>query len=111
MIAVLDVSATIEILLQKEKRGLFNDACKDASWLIAPDLYISEISNILWKYYKAKVVTHYDCVQYTADGIGLIDDFVDSKELWKEALGEGSNSGFAQFECETWQTPSLLPPI
>ena len=38
MIAVLDVSAAIEILLQKKKKEIFNDLYKKASWVIAPDM-------------------------------------------------------------------------
>ena len=89
MTAVLDVSAAIEILLQKEKKELFNATYEKASWVIAPDLYIAEISNVLWKYYKSGLISHSECIQYVEDGIDLIDDYFLSKELWKEALGEG----------------------
>ena len=89
MTAVLDVSAAIEILLQKEKKELFNATYEKASWVIAPDLYIAEISNVLWKYYKSGLISHMECMQYVEDGIELIDDYFSSKELWKEALGEG----------------------
>jgi predicted nucleic acid-binding protein len=89
MTVVLDVSAAIEILLQKEKKELFTTAYEKASWVIAPDLYSAELSNVLWKCHKAGLISHIECVQYVEDGIELIDDFFQSKELWKEALGEG----------------------
>ena len=89
MTVVLDVSAAIEILLQKEKKMLFSSMYEKASWVIAPDLYIAELSNVLWKYHKAGFISHIECNQYVADGIELIDDYFPSKELWKEALGEG----------------------
>ena len=89
MIAVLDVSGANQILLQKEKYLIFSEKIKDSSWVIAPDLYVSEFSNVLWKYYKAKVITHEECIQYGEDGIDLIDDFINTKEIWKESLGEG----------------------
>ena len=89
MTAVLDVSAAIEILLQKDKKDVFNATYEKASWIIAPDLYVAELSNVLWKYYKAGHLSHKECIQCVEDGIELIDDFFESKELWKEALGEG----------------------
>ena len=89
MTVVLDVSAAVEILLQKEKKALFISLYEKASWVIAPDLYIAELSNVLWKYQKAGIISHIECNQYVEDGIELIDDFFPSKELWKEALGEG----------------------
>ena len=88
MTVVLDVSAAIEILLKKEKSELFDGTYRAASWVIAPDLYVSELSNALWKYHKANVLSHEECVQHVEDGIALIDDLVEAKELWKEALSE-----------------------
>lgn len=89
MITVLDVSGAIQVLLRKEKGSMFDEKIKDSSWVIAPDLYVSELSNVLWKYYTAKVITHEDCIHLVQDGLDLIDDFIDAKELWKESLGEG----------------------
>ena len=98
MIAVIDVSAAIEIILLKEKKRLFDKTFKEASWVIAPDLYFAEISNVLWKYYKAKTLTHADCIQYVEDGIGLVDDFIYGKELWKEALSEGIKNDHSVYD-------------
>ncbi|OQC08908.1 MAG: tRNA(fMet)-specific endonuclease VapC [Candidatus Hydrogenedentes bacterium ADurb.Bin101] len=86
---VLDVSATMEILLQKEKKDLFSGHIAEASWVIAPDLYVCELSNVVWKYYRSKVASRADCIAWAERGIALIDDFMDSRELWQEALGEG----------------------
>jgi predicted nucleic acid-binding protein len=88
MIVVLDVSAAIEILLKREKKDIFLKKYEKGTWVIAPDLYIYELSNVLWKYHKANILSHEDCVQIVEDGINLIDDFFEGVELWKESLGE-----------------------
>jgi predicted nucleic acid-binding protein len=98
MISVLDVSGAIQIILQKEKHALFNDKIKESSWVIAPDLYVSELSNVLWKYYKASVITHEESIQFVEDGINLIDDFIDARDLWKEALGEGIRNNHSIYD-------------
>lgn len=98
MIAILDVSAAIEIVLQKEKKDLFNKTFREASWVLAPDLFVPEISNVLWKYHKAKIISHEDCIQYVEDGIDMIDDFIDGRELWKEALGEGIKNNHSVYD-------------
>jgi predicted nucleic acid-binding protein len=54
MTIVLDVSAAIQIVLKKEKREQFEEIYRKASWVIAPALYISEITNVFWKYYRNK---------------------------------------------------------
>jgi predicted nucleic acid-binding protein len=89
MTKILDVSAAIEILFQKEKYLKFSDEYNTGSWIIAPDLYVSEISNVLWKYYKAKIITHDECIQFVDDGVNMIDNYFEAKDIWKEALAEG----------------------
>lgn len=98
MIIVLDVSAGIELIFQKEKKDLFGAVYRKGSWVIAPDLYVAEISNVLWKYHKAGVITHEDCIQYVQDGIDLIDDFFDARELWKESLSEGIKNSHSIYD-------------
>lgn len=98
MIVVLDVSAAIEIILKKPKKELFEAQYQTASWVIAPDLFVSEISNTLWKYYKAKILTHEECNQYVDDGINMIDDFIDARELWKESLGESIKNNHSVYD-------------
>ena len=89
MIEVIDVSAAIEIMFLKEKSTKFISEFLKGNWIIAPDLYVSELSNVIWKYHKAKVISHDECIQYVEDGLNMIDDFFDAKEYWKEALAEG----------------------
>ncbi len=98
MTMVLDVSAAIEILLQRDKSDLFTTEYEKSTWIIAPDLYIAELSNVLWKYYRAQKITHTECMQYVEDGIDLIDDFFQTKELWKEALGEGIKNAHSIYD-------------
>ena len=98
MIAVLDVSAAIEILIKKEREPIFSEFYSKADWIIAPDLYVSELTNVLWKLHKAKLVEFDDCLQIAGDGINLIDDFFDSRDLWKEALGEGIKNGHSIYD-------------
>jgi len=98
MTVVLDVSAAIEMLLKKDKKELFDETFTSATWVIAPELFIFELSNVLWKYYKAKVLSHEECVQYVGDGIELIDDFVGPNELWKESLSEGIKNNHSVYD-------------
>ena len=98
MTIVLDVSAAIQIGLQKERKDYFESLVRKASWVIAPELYISEITNVLWKYYKNKILTHDECLQYLEDGLGLIDDFFTEKEMWKEVLGESIKNDHSAYD-------------
>jgi len=88
MTVILDVSAAMQIILRKEKFKKFSQTHTGANWVIAPDLYIPELTNVLWKYNVAGILTHGQCQEYVKDGIDLIDDYIDTKEIWSEALGE-----------------------
>jgi len=98
MTIILDVSAAIQIVLKKEKQQYFEEVYRKASWVIAPELYISEITNVLWKYYKSKILNHEECLQYIQDGIELIDDFFPEKEMWKEVLGESIKNNHSAYD-------------
>lgn len=98
MIAVLDVSAAIQILLNKEKKDHFLVYYRRASWVIAPDLYVNELTNVLWKYNKAKILEHDSCQQLVEDGVALIDDYFSSIDLWKEVLGESIKNHHSAYD-------------
>lgn len=85
---VLDVSAAIEILLNREKRVLFADRIRSASCVTAPDLFVPEITNVFWKLHRAGILAHDIGIQLAEDGISLIDETIDSCELWKESFIE-----------------------
>jgi predicted nucleic acid-binding protein len=98
MTIVLDVSAAVALLLRKPGRERFAAAYAEASWVIAPELYIAELTNTFWKYYKAGVLSREDCARYAEDGIALVDQFLDAGDLWKEALGEGMKQGHSVYD-------------
>ncbi|WP_049784582.1 PIN domain-containing protein [Sediminispirochaeta smaragdinae] len=52
MIVVLDPSAAVEILLKRNNSTILQRLLIEAETVISPDLYIAEISNVAWKYYK-----------------------------------------------------------
>lgn len=98
MIIVLDVSAAIEIIFQREKKDKFKNVYNQGNWIIAPNLFIAEITNVLWKYFKAGVITHVDCIQYVQDGLNMVDDFIATSELWKETLAEGIRNNHSVYD-------------
>jgi predicted nucleic acid-binding protein len=89
MIAVIDVSGIAQILFQTPKKEKFEAILQEASLVLAPDLYVSELSNTLWKYCLKGIYTSEECIQFVEDGLNYVDEYINSKELWKEAFGEG----------------------
>jgi len=98
MIVSVDVCGAMEILMQREKAEKFGKALQEAALVVAPDLYVSELTNTLWKYHRAELLSRDECVQCIQDGINYIDKFIDSKELWQEAFSEGINNGHSIYD-------------
>ena len=64
----------------------------EGTLVVAPDIYVSELANTLWKYCKAKILAKDECMQYMQDGINYVDKFIDSMEIWHEAFSEGAKN-------------------
>ena len=86
MIAVLDTSAAVEIVLQKKNADKLGEGISKADWVISPQLYISEITNVFWKYQKLVDFPFLVCEQGLEQAISLPDDFIDEKNLFREAF-------------------------
>jgi len=86
---VIDVSGITEILFRKEKMEEYINIINESETVIAPNLYIPELTNTLWKYVKKNIYTEEESALYVKDGISYIDHFIDSKTLWQEAFSEG----------------------
>ncbi|MDR1470706.1 MAG: hypothetical protein LBT00_15610 [Spirochaetaceae bacterium] len=52
MTGSIDVCGAMEILMRKEKADKLSKVLKEATLVIAPDLYIAELTNTLWKYHR-----------------------------------------------------------
>lgn len=88
MTVVLDVSAAIDVVLRKDAYIEFSEVIGKADVVIAPEIYISEISNVAWKYHKLANYSQEQSSYLAETGILIIDKFVPVADLWKEALQE-----------------------
>jgi predicted nucleic acid-binding protein len=95
---VVDVSGIMEVLTQKENCEKFEEITKEPSTILTPDLYISELTNTLWKLIRANQYTEEESKQLIQDGIAYIDSFIDSKTLWQEALSEGIKNNHSIYD-------------
>ena len=89
MTVVVDVSGVIQVLLGMPKMDKFNDILQNATLILAPDLYMSELSNTLLKYYFAKELSKDVCLKHIQNGIDIVDDFISGKEIWQDAFCAG----------------------
>ena len=98
MTIVLDVSGVMQILLNKNKAAIFDEIIQEADLVLAPNIYVSELTNALWKHYSAKHFTKDECIKYIEDGFDYITEFKDSYEFWQEAFLEGANNKHSVYD-------------
>ena len=86
MTYILDASAAVEIALNRPKSTSLSDLLIQGEWIIAPDLFVSEVSNTFWKYHKFENLPIEICEKTLDMTLSLVDDFVKSYTLYKEAF-------------------------
>jgi len=83
---VLDASAALEVVLERGRVGDFMRAIQEADTVMAPELLIPEVVNAIWKYHQFDRLDLNTCNQALELAIGLADDLVSCKDLWREAF-------------------------
>lgn len=88
MIVVLDASAAIEIVLDREKAGGFRAHIIKAAKVITSDLYKAETANVIWKYVQTDLLKKEHANRTLELCMGLIDEFMDISENNEESIHE-----------------------
>ena len=99
MILILDTSAAADVVLRKGEFEKYKNKIEEADTVIAPEIYISEISNVAWKYKKLAGFTYEESLTFAEDGINLVDQYVPVNEIWKESLREALNNDHPVYDC------------
>jgi len=86
MILVMDTSAAAGIILGRQQAAEMGARVAESDWVIAPTLYIAEITNVFWKYYRFADLTMEQCETAIDRAVELIDDFFHEKALYREAF-------------------------
>ena len=86
MRVVLDASAALEVVLNRGRAEQFAEQLQQASEVLAPDLFVAEVVNTIWKYHRFENLSLSDCDRALELSLGLADTLVSCKELYREAF-------------------------
>jgi predicted nucleic acid-binding protein len=86
MIAVVDASAAVEIVFQRTAADKLSNALREADWVLAPHLFVSEVTNTFWKYHRLGGLSIRDCEKRLEQALSLPDDFVNEMDIFREAF-------------------------
>jgi len=83
---VLDASAAIEVVLARRSAGALAAILREADAVLAPDLFVAEVVNTIWKYHRFEGMSMDVCDRTLEAGLGLVDALVPCRELASEAF-------------------------
>ena len=86
MRVVLDASAAIEVVLQRSHAARFAAILGEADVVLAPDLFVPEVVNTIWKYHHFEHLGLAVCQDALEAALGLADTLVPSIEICGEAF-------------------------
>ncbi len=86
MKAVLDASAAIEVVLGRSQAGRLGGVLEEADVVLAPDLFIAEVVNTIWKYHRFERLGLDACDRAMESALALVDNLISSKEIYGEAF-------------------------
>jgi predicted nucleic acid-binding protein len=89
MIIILDASAAVEIILQRQKGIALHRYIEDADWIMVPGLFIAEVTNVFWKYYKFGDMSLEQCEKAVEYAIALPDEYSNDLTLYRESFSLG----------------------
>ena len=86
MRVVLDASAAIGVALGRKRAGRLAAILEEADVVLAPELFVPEVVNAIWKYHQFEHLSLTVCDRVLNTAIGLVDALVGSKESYAEAF-------------------------
>ncbi len=86
MIVVLDASAAVRLTLGQSNYKMVAETLKQADWVVAPSLYLYEISNVMWKYSKVGTISQETLRDKMLSCTGLIDELIPAANLYAECF-------------------------
>jgi predicted nucleic acid-binding protein len=83
---VLDASAAVHIVLATEHAAGLAARLGTPLSVSAPDLFLSEVANSLWKYVRQGSLSSEEASTRLDEAVGLVDSIVPSQSLVHEAM-------------------------
>ncbi len=99
MIAVLDTSAAVRVVLNAAESAGLARSLEEVDWVQAPELIVAELANTYWKYVRAGVLTQERAEFGLRSSLGLVDEFVPMAPLCAEAFHLAVRTGQPAYDA------------
>ncbi len=96
--AVLDCSAAVCLALEGPESESLSDLMLSGETIIAPDLYVAEVTHTMQKYVRAGVLTKDGALERAKQCVELVDRLVPARDLYIETLSEALRLGHSSYD-------------
>lgn len=86
MIVTLDVSAAVELVMGRPRQAAIAAALEKTDWVVAPDLYLYEAANVMWKYHQISGLPKAELGHAFQHLVELVDEFIEAGQLAEKAI-------------------------
>jgi len=86
MIITLDVSAAVELVMGRPREQAVASLLEKADWVLAPQLYIFETANVMWKYHRLCHLPVEELLQKARCLYKLVDEYIEADDIYEEAV-------------------------
>jgi len=86
MIVVVDASAAVELVLRRPQADAIARHLEEAEWVLAPALFVAEVTNAMWKYHYFNGLPVDLCETAITDALALPDTYAEDHELARETF-------------------------
>jgi predicted nucleic acid-binding protein len=83
---VLDASAAIELVMARPAQRRVAKIVQESDWIIAPSLFIYEVTNTMWKYHRLLKAPLKELEERLQQAIEIVDEYLNAEDLFLEAL-------------------------
>ena len=98
MTGVLDASAAVRLTLSRSQVPELHELCNGLDVMLAPELFVAEVTNTLWKYARAREVSHSECEQALKKALEMADVIVRMESMAQEVLAMAMRMGHSAYD-------------
>lgn len=95
---VLDASAGVEMAFGTERSKRMRELMCLGEKVIAPELYLSEVSSSFGKYVRAMMLSPDEALELVCKAASFVDEFVSALDLYVEAMSEHMRLGHPPYD-------------
>jgi predicted nucleic acid-binding protein len=99
VIAVVDASAAVRLLLAPSQNPVLRGLLLDADLVLAPELYAAETASAVWKYVRAGVLTRAEATRLFDACLELPDEYTGLAESAVASFHLACRHGSTVYDC------------